>query len=196
MNETLLISKLRLFAFITILHSEVVYEHTRSFIEKLLRQELHLQNYEYYLHLFHKFHQEYVSKFHDLPDDGGHAGLKVICSSISSNLPIKERISIVVHLLQFIKYYQINHFYGFKKDYRLRDTIDFIASEFHIMTEEYQSLCEFIFENLHHIRDKKNLLIAGKVNIFPDIKFILRENLNQDNQKKIVDKYIGEITKN
>jgi ABC-type multidrug transport system ATPase subunit len=178
MNETLLISLLRLFAFISVLHSEIIYDLTRSFIEKLLRKELHLQNFEHYLQLFQKFYNEYSDKTKktDGPDDG-HQGLDNICKSIRSDLPIKQRISIIVHLLQFIKYYQINHFYGHKTDHRLRDTIDFIASEFRIKKEEYQSLCEFIFENLHQIHDKKYLLIAGKVNIFPDIKFILRENL-------------------
>jgi hypothetical protein len=44
MNETLLISLLRLFAFITILHPQVIFDHTSSYLEKLLRKELSLQN--------------------------------------------------------------------------------------------------------------------------------------------------------
>jgi len=178
MNETLLISLLKLFAFITVLHSEVMVDHTRSFVEKLLRKELHLQNLDYYLNLFDKFYEEYLNKSKQPPDfKDEHQVLSAICITICSDLPINQRISIVTHLLQFIKYYQMIHFYGHKIDHRLRDTIDFIASEFRFKPEEYQSLCEFIFENLHQIHNKKNLLIAGKVNIFPDIKFILRDNL-------------------
>lgn len=178
MNEALLISLLRLFAYITALHSEVVFEYTRSFIEKLIRKEYHLQKIEFYLNLFYGFHKEYLTKINELPEGKDERlVLKAICNSISSDLPIKNRISVVVHLLQFIKYYQINHFYGHKTDHRLRDTIDYIATEFHLKREEYESLCEFVFENLYQIHDSKNLLLVGKVNIFPDIKFMRRDNL-------------------
>jgi len=178
MNENLLISLFRLFAYITVLHSEVVYIHAKSFIEKLLRNELNHENNDYYLNQFQKFYDDYLKKTNEIPGNkNGQLILKTICKSISSDLPIKNRISIIVHLLQFIKYYQMNHFYGHKTDRRLRDTIDFIAIEFGINTDEYQSLCEFVFENLYQIQDNKNLLIAGKVNIFPNIKFIQRENL-------------------
>jgi len=175
MNEAFLISLLRLYAIITVLHPAVLYEHTRSFIEKFLRDELHLQNSEYYISLFHQFYEEKIKEYQD--HEEGRREIKTICSSIVINLPVKERLSILIHLLQFIKYYQINHFYGSKTDHRLRDTIDSIASLFSINSVEYQSLSEFIFENLHQIGDKKSLLISGKRNIFHDIKFIFRENL-------------------
>ncbi|MGM0408808.1 MAG: ATP-binding cassette domain-containing protein, partial [Bacteroidota bacterium] len=178
MNENLLKSLIRLFAYITVLHSELVYIHTRSFIEKLLRKELHLEETDYYLHLFQESYDEYLKNINETPDkNADNPVLKTICQSIGSDLPVKTRISIIVYLLQFIKYYQMNHFYGHKTDRRLRDTIDFIAKEFGINTDEYQSLREFVFENLYQIYDNKNLLIAGKVNIFPNIKFIQKEHL-------------------
>jgi hypothetical protein len=178
MNEVLLISLLKLFANINAMHSEVMYAHTKSFIEKLLRKDLHLQKIDYYLNIFHEFYEEYVNEIKELPNrDEKRVVLKTICSSISSDLPLKERISIVVYLLQLIKYYQINHFKGYKTDDRLQKTIDHIAANFCIKTEEYQSLCEFVFENLYQIHDNKNLLIVGRVNIFTSIKFIKRERL-------------------
>ncbi len=177
MNEALLISLLRLFAYITARHSEVVYEHTRSFIEKLFRKEFHIQNIKPYLNWFYEFYEEHLFNLKESENDDNHKSLKAICNSIGLDLPIKKRISLVVYLLQFIKYYQINHFHGLKTDHRLRDTIDYIALSLCLKVEEYQSLCEFVFENLYQIHDNKNLLIAGKVNIFKGIKFILREGL-------------------
>ncbi len=160
------------------MHSEVMADHTISFIEKLLRKDLHLQNYDYYLNKFKEFHEQYLNNSKEiLIKEENYKVLNIICISICSDLPIKQRISIIINLLQFIKYYQINHFYGYKTDHRLRDTIDFIATEFRFNNNDYQSLSEFIFENLHQIKDKKNLLLAGKLNIFPEIKFIYRENL-------------------
>ncbi|RPH31860.1 MAG: ATP-binding cassette domain-containing protein [Bacteroidales bacterium] len=178
MNKTFLISLLRLFANITALHAEVVYGYSRSFIEKLLRNDFHLQDIEHYIKLLDDFYKEYLPKEKELPKDSDEQNLlKTICNSIISDLPIKERIIIVVHLLQFIKFYQINHFNGYKTDNRLRVTIDSIAANFCIKANEYHSLCEFVFENLHRINGKKNLIIVGKFNIFNDIKFIRRENL-------------------
>ncbi len=55
MNETLLISLLKLFSFISAAHSEVMADHARSFIEKLLRKELHLQNFGHYINLFQDY---------------------------------------------------------------------------------------------------------------------------------------------
>lgn len=179
MNKSLLISLLRLFANITALHSEVVYEYTRSFIDKLIRREFHLEEIDYYLNLFHDFHEEYLSKIKKLPHgDNGQVVLRSICSTISSDLPIKERVLIVANLLQFIKYYQINHFNGFNADNRLGATIDFIANCFCIKTDEYKSLYQFVFENLYQIKDKNKLLVVGKINTFSRIKFLERENLN------------------
>jgi ABC-type multidrug transport system ATPase subunit len=178
MSENLLIALLKLFAFITAMHSEVMVDHTRSFIEKLLRKDLHLQNYDYYLKKFQEFYEQYLKNSKEiLIKEDEHKILNTICISICSNLPIKQRISIIVHLLQFTKYYQINHFYGFKTDHRLHDAINYIASEFRFNKDDYHSLSEFIFENLHQIKDKKNLLLAGNLNIFPEIKFIYRLNL-------------------
>lgn len=160
------------------MHSEVVYEHTRSFIEKLFRKEFHIQDIKPYLNWFYEFYEEHLFNLKESKNDDNHQSLKDICNSIGLDLPIKKRISLVVYLLQFIKYYQINHFHGLKTDHRLRDTIDYIALSLCLKAEEYQSLCEFVFENLYQIHNNKNLVIAGKVNIFKGIKFILRENLS------------------
>ena len=178
MSEALLISLLRLFAYISVLHTEVLFDYSRSFIEILLRKEMHLQGFDYYLKLYGKFYNEFLFKQKELPEnDNGTGDIHLICTNLISDLHLEQRITIIAQLLQFSKYYQKSQVCSPKTEVQLEHTIHTIAAEFSIDNIEFRSLCDFIYEDLHMIEDKKNLIIVGKSNILTDIKFIKRKSL-------------------
>ncbi len=181
MNESILKALMKLFAIIANVDENGVSKRAITIVESYLLLMLNRKNIDEYLELFHK----YVKKYHKI---GERNSVKVrkrtsvnsvkvlmICNEINEELDQKEKIIVMIRLLEFIS-----------EDNNITvDELEFVntvADVFNIKREEYQEIKQFILHKEEtNINNPERLLYINdgskKIN---NAKQLTCQNLNGD----------------
>ena len=157
MSENILKALMHLFAIIARPDSNE--ETRRPLVEDFLKQQLNQELYEEYLIVFDNYYQKYRKK-----SQGRRArkqlsasSVKVltICILINKELNLKQRIIVLIRLLEFINK-------DGEPSYQEIEFVNTVASTFNIIEKEYLNLKHFVFGNVSELYDGKELLIIDK----------------------------------
>jgi ABC transport system ATP-binding/permease protein len=157
MNESILRALMRLFAIVANVNKEGVSTKARDVVKTYLGLQLSASLVQEYLQLF----DDYLSVHHKKSDDASHKERKrtslnsvkvlMICHEINEQLQQKDKIIVLIRLLEFIH-----------EDQEVSDKeLDFVktvADTFNISEEEYYDLKAFLIDGLEMIKSKRKLL--------------------------------------
>jgi ABC-type multidrug transport system ATPase subunit len=151
------------------------YELIKNLIFKLLRKELEINDYEKYIEVFDFYfrHEDIVSQ-KNLSFDK----FNQLCKKLAEELPIRERIIILLYLIRFQRLFITNPYEQEKKSLNLEQAIKIVAIHFKIKPEDLGSLNAFVNNEIHNVTNKENLIIAGGKSFLSDIRFLERKGLN------------------
>lgn len=152
MSESLLKALMQLFAIVSRPDSNE--ETRRPLVEDFLKQHLNQELYEEYLNVFDNFYQKHQkrSKTGKQKKYISASSVKVltICTMINKELNLKQRIIVLIKLLEFIN----------EEGQATEQEIEFantVADTFNISKEEYHNLKYFVFGKIHAI-NQDNIL--------------------------------------
>ncbi len=164
MNESILKALMRLFAIVANINSEGVSPHARSIVEQYLKNQLNEELVERYLGLFDDYlavhHKGVANKDIKVKKRTSLNSVKLlmICQEINEELQQKEKIIVVLRLLEFIS-----------EDVLITenelDFIDTVANTFNILASEYNDIKTFAISSLEKIENKKHLLLVENYEI-------------------------------
>ena len=160
MNESILRALMRLFAIVANVNQDQVSQNARQIVESYLSLQLNRTLVQEYLELFDEYlriHHKKTGKPGDKKERKRTAlnSVKVlmICHEINEQLEQKEKIIVLIRLLEFIH-----------EDYVVTDKeLDFVktvADVFNISEEEYYNLKAFIIDGIKNVQSKRNVLIV------------------------------------
>ncbi len=181
MNESILKALMQLFAIIANVNEDGVSHDARNIVESYLRQQLGQTITENYMKLF----DQYVET-HMQDAKAGKKGKKriamnsvkvlLICENINKQLHQKEKIIVVMRLLEYVN--EDGHITQNEFDF-----ITLVADTFNIEREEFKRIELFTFGKPQEIEDKNSIIIidsnpetAEEKN--DGIKHIVKENLD------------------
>ncbi len=179
MNESILKALMRLFAIIANADAEKVSEKARTVVKSYLDVVLNQEYSKIYLNLF----DEYVKLHHHVKKDDNRKvrkqtslnSVKVlkICSEINEQLQQKEKIVVLIRLLEFINQD------GTITDKEL-DFVKTVSDIFNISELEFSQLFNLATHNINKFKDKSNVIIINseKENFRKEFKHKYTENLD------------------
>jgi ABC-type multidrug transport system ATPase subunit/recombinational DNA repair protein RecR len=177
MNESILKALMRLFAIVANVNKDDVSSDAREIVKSYLSLQLNKALVQEYLDLF----DEYISVHHKKVTDGSKKERKrtslnsvkvlMICHEINEQLEQKEKIIVLIRLLEFI------HEDNVVTEKEL-DFVKTVADTFNISESEYFDLKYYIIDGIKYIRSEKKLLLINnkkdekKVLTQPDLPYI------------------------
>jgi ABC-type multidrug transport system ATPase subunit len=184
MNESILRALMRLFAIIASVHREGVSQNARDIVESYLSLQLNRALVQEYLELF----DEYLKVHHKVTKKGSKREKRrtslnsvkvlVICHEINEQLEQREKIIVLVRLLEFIH-----------EDYAVTNKeLDFVrtvADTFNIGEVEYDNLKAIIIDGIDFIKERKRVLLinsAEKYKEVSELKLTETEKTEEANQ--------------
>jgi ABC-type multidrug transport system ATPase subunit len=180
MSEPILRALMQLFALISDIHSKTEISRkekavVRSFLARQLNNELvdkFMKIFDEYLDLYYNteskenFGEIDLSSIKDLR-------IKKICDNINEELRQKQKIYIVIQLIDFI---------SFGDEVTDRELIFLmkVALALNIPESEYRNIKSFIMDYVHDIPDKSKMLVINSKDKcrYPEVKHIINENLS------------------
>jgi hypothetical protein len=162
MSETVIDALVRLFALISDIHEEIGIisrkkDLVKLFLERHLNKEMvdrYMESYEVYLLQYNSGNIE-----RGTIRERKHVALNslkilAICEKINTELHLKQKIYVIVQLLDFISF-------GEEITETELDFVDTVASAFNIPQNEYMNIREFILYDINNVRDKSKILIIN-----------------------------------
>lgn len=159
MNESILKALMRLFAIIANADAEKISDKARTVVKLYLDMVLNQEYSEIYINLF----DEYVEHHHHVKKDDKQArkqtslnSVKVlkICSEINEQLQQKEKIVVVIRLLEFINQDSII------TDKEL-DFVKTVSDIFNISEFEFSQLFNLVTNKINYFKSKSDLIIIN-----------------------------------
>jgi len=181
MSEPILKALMQLFALMVDIHHDTVITSTerdivRSFLSRHLNNELvarYLKMFEEYLEIFNS--QDIVKgSIKDRKRLSLNAiRILAICEKINNELQQKQKVYVMVQLLDFIAS-------GQEITENKLDFIQTVANAFYIPEEEYNNIKGFILGTLYDIPEKDKVLIIdnSEQKNFDNVKHLLNDNLH------------------
>jgi ABC transport system ATP-binding/permease protein len=190
MSERILKALMQLFAIIAPPESNVEERRSvvESFLKQLLNQELvreYLKVYDEYYNIYQKKQNEETTKRKKSIALSSVKVLK-ICTAINEELTQKQKIIVLVRLLEFIK--------TDLKDIGDQELefVETVADSFHIAHDEFQLIKSFVVNSFNEIPlNAKVLLIDGKGEDVSGIKHIC--SLGLQGEIKVMQLAVGDI---
>jgi len=162
MNESILRALMRLFAIVANVNKDDVSSDAREIVESYLSLQLNKTLVQEYLDLF----DEFLNLHHKKDTAGGKKEQKrtslnsvkvlMICHEINEQLEQKEKIIVLIRLLEFI------HEDNVVTEKEL-DFVKTVADTFNISEEEYFDLKHYIIDGIKYIKSQKKLLLINNV---------------------------------
>ncbi len=215
MSERIIQAILKLFAVFAKPDSNI--EDQNNIIELFLSAQLNKELAKKYLPTFENEYQEVISDINRITAKAGSKGgdalkykieaklaarIHRICNSINKELTHKQKLFVIISVLEFISSNTQSEITQTEKDF-----FEIINEDLNISPEEYNELSNFILNDFDDIPASPNLLIIDNNEIFenPDIKHILSKQLSgiikvfyvpSSNLLIFRSKGVGEITLN
>ncbi len=170
MNESILKALMKLFAIIANANAEKVSDKARTVVKSYLDMMLNQEYSEIYITLFDKYveqHQQFKK------DDNRKIRKKTslnsvkvlkICSEINEQLRQKEKIVVVIRLLEFINQ-------DGKITEKELDFVKTVSDIFNISELEFSQLLNLTTDKVHEMQEKSNVIIADAQEKYPDTQF-------------------------
>ncbi len=162
MNESILKALMRLFAIVANVNKDDVSSDAREIVKSYLSLQLNKTLVQEYLDLF----DEYISVHHKKVTDGTKKERKrtslnsvkvlMICHEINEQLEQKEKVIVLIRLLEFI------HEDNIITEKEL-DFVKTVADTFNISESEYFDLKHYIIDGVKHINSEKKLLLINNI---------------------------------
>ena len=153
-------------------------EERRSVVGSFLLQQLNSELVNEYLKLFDNYYEQYQAKQSDRTLQKKHiAGSSVkvlkICTEINEELTQKQKIIVLVRLLEFIKSDSV-----IISEQEL-EFVETVADIFHIISKEYNRLKAFILYSFEEIPNSTRMLFVDSQKDFshPKVKHLFRPTL-------------------
>lgn len=176
MHEPYIMLMLQLFVHLSYFDEKLNYEFVKNFVFILLRKELDIKDYDKYLELFNYYYRtEKVSD--EERQNISFVKLNNICKKLTADLPLKQRIIIILYLLKFSKLFKSNPVGNLNELSNLEKAIRLVSAHFKIEPNDFDSINAFINNEIHKVSKKDNLIISGKNRVVGDIKFLERNQL-------------------
>ncbi len=157
MSENLLKALMQLFAIVS--RPDVNEETRRPLVKDFLKQHLNQELSKEYLIVFDEFYQKNQkrNKTGKRKKYISSSSVKVltICTMINRELNLKQRIIVLIRLLEFIRA-------GGEATEQEIEFVDTVADTFNIKKEEYNNLKAFVFGNIQEIANEHILEIFEK----------------------------------
>jgi len=197
MNESILKALMKLFAIIANADSSVVSDEARKVVRTYLDVMLNKHHVEKYLNLF----DEFVKQHHHAKKDDNRKvrkqtslnSVKVlkICSEINEQLHQKEKIVVLIRLLEFVNENKVIT----EKEL---DFVKTVSDIFNIPEDEFNNLFNLAVNKTNIPKDNPKLLVINNINEKDTQKHITSENLSGEiyilhieTTNTFVIKYIG-----
>jgi ABC-type multidrug transport system ATPase subunit len=153
MSESILKALMQLFAIIARPDSDE--GNRRPLVKDFLKQQLTTELVEEYLIIFDNYyHKHQKRQTHKNKKGLASSSVRVltICTLINKELTLKQKIIVVIRLLEFIN----SEGKASEQEFEFVKTV---AETFNISYEEYQNLIKFIFDSYSNIPDLENVLV-------------------------------------
>ncbi len=180
MNETVIEALVRLFALISDIHDETSVvsrkkDLVRLFLERHLNKEMltrYMKQYELYLEHFYSESIERGTVRERKRVALNSIKILAICEKINTELYQKQKIYVLIQLLDFISY-------GDDVTMIESEFVDTVASAFNIPDDEYANIREFILNDADKVRDKSRILTINSRQdaLHPEIRHLCDANL-------------------
>jgi ABC-type multidrug transport system ATPase subunit/uncharacterized tellurite resistance protein B-like protein len=176
MSERILKALMQLFAIIARPESNA--EERRSVVGSFLLQQLNSELVNEYLKVFNNYYEQYQAKQTDSTlrkkrIAGSSVKVLKICTEINEELTQKQKIIVVVRLLEFIKSDsdEISE--------QEQEFVETVADTFHIVSEEYIRLKAFILYTFDEVPNSTRMLLVDSQKEFnhPKAKHLYRSGL-------------------
>ncbi|MEA2041486.1 MAG: ATP-binding cassette domain-containing protein [Bacteroidota bacterium] len=157
MSESILKALMHLFAIIARPDSNE--ETRRPLVANFLKEQLNQELFEEYLIVFDNFYRKYQK-----PSEGRKARKKLsassvkiltICTLINKELNLKQRIIVLIRLLEFIND-------GEQPSGQEIEFVDAVASTFNVNEQEYKNLKAFVIGQISDLYNNNCLLLVDK----------------------------------
>lgn len=170
---------MQMFAIVASVNKEEISDDARTIVEAYLKLQLSQQFVEEYLNLFDKYleaqKQRLAKKNTEQKQRKSYSSISTkvlrICSDINETLQQRDKIIVVIRLLEFV---------GRDADDKELEFINTVAGTFNIPEQEYSDLKTFVIYNEGQIIDKSQFMIVGAQEPEGDlsgIKYIHEKNL-------------------
>lgn len=176
MSQQILKALMQLFAIIA--RPESNKKDRRSVVELFLRRQLSLELVNEYLQIFdvhYRLHQKRQTEIGKRKKRTSSSSVRVlvICTEINEELNLREKIVVLINLLEFVKS---------DGDLMTRQETEFIstvAQTFNISRNEYENLRDFVLFSFDNIPDSDRILIVDNNGEFSlgETRHIYRENI-------------------
>jgi len=177
MSERILKALMQLFAIIARPDSDL--NERKEVVKNFLRQQLSSNQVNEYLQVFEKFYHQYVVNEVDTTKKrkkiaGSSVKVLKICTSINEELTVKQKIIVLIRLLEFIKSdtQQVS-------DLEL-EFVETVSEIFNIPHEEFLNLKRFVLNSPEDVFDNPRLLIIDSdINFsYGQVKHIYNQGFN------------------
>ena len=155
----------------------------RKIVEGFLRKQLNQQLAQEYIHIFDDFYLQYQEKYKDQDKHRKHTSsssvrLLVICSQINNELTQRQKITLMVLLLSFLKSGHGEHstISEFEQEF-----VETVAQAFNFDQDEFQETIQFVILPIDYIPESSNLLlITNRKYPLLKCKHMYREGFGDD----------------
>ena len=161
MSEQILKALMQLFAIISRPESEP--SERRKVIEGFLRKQLNQQLAHEYIQIFDDYYHQYQEKYKDQEKyrkttSSSSVRLLVICSQINNELTQRQKITLMVLLLCFIRsgHMEQSTISEFEQDF-----VETVAQAFSFDQDEFQKTLQFVVLPIEHVPVSPDLLLIS-----------------------------------
>jgi ABC-type multidrug transport system ATPase subunit len=171
MNEKVLKIILKLYVIIAQANKQIQLDLVKLFVESHLKKTISSKNLKKHM----AFWDEYVTELNKDPKNKEEEHLISsaidLCKNANKSLTAKQRSIIVLNILQLANNWQSE---------KMEAIINVIANEFKIPENEYLDVKYFIYNAIHKIAEKKNLLLVTQKTNFPlsGVNVLIKQNAN------------------
>lgn len=176
MSERILKALMQLFAIIARPESNA--EERRSVVGSFLLQQLNSELVNEYLKVFNNYYEQYQAKQSDSTlrkkrIAGSSVKVLKICTEINEELTQKQKVIVLVRLLEFIKSDSV------EISEQELEFVETVADTFHIVSEEYVRIKAFVLYTFDEIPNSTRMLLVDSNDNFshPKVKHLYRPNL-------------------
>ena len=184
MNESILRALMKLFAIVANVNRDEVSTNARNIVESYLSLQLNRELVQEYVGLFDEFLKVHhkKGKKSDKKDRKrtslNSVKVLMICHEINEQLEQKEKIIVLIRLLEFIHE-------DFDITYKELDFIKTVADVFNVSEEEYASLKALIIDGVEFIKQRRKVLLINSTEKFATTSKLNNTELEEQNNTEI-----------